>query len=125
MPVYRQDYWTRRTQKMRVYPLQANVKSLFTPTLPHSFENRQEGVADSRSGAGNSSRLYELNIWMWRYGRGQPCRVTVAENELQRKAAISDAGTRAADTLNRRRDEPGEDYYKQRAQDSSDGSASD
>ena len=35
--------------------------------------------------------------------RGQPLRVTVAEAELQRKAAISDACTRAAETLYRRR----------------------
>ena len=40
-----------------------------TPTPPHSFGNRQGAVADSRSGAGNSCRLYEVNIWMWRYGR--------------------------------------------------------
>ena len=40
---------------------------------------------------------------MWRYGRGQPGRITVAEAELQRnllrKAAISDARRRAADTM--------------------------
>ena len=36
---------------------------------------------------------------MWRYGRGQPRRVTVAEAELQRKAATSDARRRAADTM--------------------------
>ena len=60
-------------------------------------------MADSRNGAGNGSRLYEVNIWMWRYGRGQPRRVTVAEAELQRKAAISDARRRAADTMKRRR----------------------
>ena len=67
------------------------VRGSRTPTLPHSFGNRQGAVADSRNGAGNGSRLYEVNIWMWRYGRGQLLRVTVAEAELQRKAAISDA----------------------------------
>ena len=50
-------------------------------------------------------------------------RVPVAEAELQQKAAISDARTRAADTLKRRRDERGEDYNRQRAQDASNGSA--
>ena len=49
-------------------------------------------------------------------------RVTVTEAELQR---ISDARTRAADTLKRRRDEQGEDYYRQRGQDARDGSSSD
>ena len=43
-----------------------------TPTLPHSFGNHQGAVAaaDSRNGAGNCSRIYEVSIWMWRYGRG-------------------------------------------------------
>ena len=80
-------------------------------------------MADSRNGAGNGSRLYEVNIWMWRYGRGQPRRITVAEAELQRKAAISDARRRAADFMERRRDERGEDYYRQPA--AGDGAASD
>ena len=91
--------------------------------LPHSFGNRQEVVADSRNGAGSGSRLYEVNIWMWRYGRGQPRRVTVAEAGLQRKDAISDACRRAADTMKRRREERGEDYYRKPA--AGDGAASD
>ena len=94
-----------------------------TPTLPHSFGNSQGAVADSRNGAGNGSRLYEVNIWMWCYGRGQPRRVTVAEAELQRKAVISDARRRAADTMKRCGEEQGEDYYRKPA--ASDGAASD
>ena len=43
------------------------VRGNRTPTLPHSFGNRQGALADSRNGAGNGSRLYEVNIWMWRY----------------------------------------------------------
>ena len=117
-------------QKLWVYSLEANDENLFTPILPYSFENRQGGVADSRRGACNGSRPYELDIRMQCYSRGQPPwrrlrRVTVVEAELQRKAAISDARTRAADTLESRRDERGEDYYRQRAQDASDGYASD
>ena len=60
-------------------------------------------------------RLYELNTWMWRYGRGQPRLVAVAEAELQRKAAISDACTRAAETLKRHGDERGVDYCSRRS----------
>ena len=58
-------------------------------------------MADSRNGVGNlnDSRLFEVTIRMWRYGRGQRRRVTVAEAELQRKAAISDARKRADDTV--------------------------
>ena len=82
-------------------------------------------MANSRNGAGNGSRLYEVNIWIWRYGRGQPRCVTVAEAELQRKAAISDARKRAADTIKRCREERGEDYKWKLAQDAGDGTASD
>ena len=51
-----------------------------TPTLPRSFGNRQGAVADSRNGAGNGSRLYEVNIqvWMRRCGRGQRTRSRVS-----------------------------------------------
>ena len=48
-------------------------------TLPHRFENRAGATADSSVGISNGSRLYELNHWiMWRYGRGQPCRVKLS-----------------------------------------------
>ena len=47
----------------------------------------------------------------------------LAEAELQRKAAISDARRRAADTMKRRREERGEDYYRKPA--AGDGAASD
>ena len=48
-----------------------------------------------------------------------------AEAGLQRKAAIADARTRAAETLKRRRDEQWADFYSQRSQEAIDGSASD
>ena len=38
----------------------------------HSFGSRQEAITDTRPGAGNGSRLFELSPWMWCYGRGQP-----------------------------------------------------
>ena len=62
-----------------------------TPTLPHQFGDRDGAVADTSAGRGNGSRLYELNLWMWRYGRGQPLHVTVAEAEQRRKERTSDA----------------------------------
>jgi hypothetical protein len=98
-----------------------------TPTLPHSFVDRQGAVADSRNGAGNGSRLYELNTWMWRYGRSQPLarRVTVAEAELQRKAHVTNARKRAAATLKCRREERGADHYTRRSQEANEESGSD
>ena len=76
-------------------------------------------MADSRMDLATAAGFNEVNIWMWRDGRGQPHRVTVAEAELQRKAAISDACKGAAHTMKRRREERGalEDYYRKPAQD--------
>jgi hypothetical protein len=74
---------------------------------------------------GNGSRLYELNTWMWRYGRGQPRRVTVAEAKLQRKARITNARKRAASTLKRSREERWADHYTRRSHEVSGESSSD
>jgi hypothetical protein len=62
-------------------------------------------VANTSAGRGNGSRLYELNLWMWRYGRGQPLHVTVAEAEQRCKERTRDARRRAAATLKRRQEE--------------------
>jgi hypothetical protein len=53
------------------------------PTIPCRFKDDQHiGHASpdtqSRWGRGNGSRLYEVNIWMWRYGRGRPRMVSIA-----------------------------------------------
>ena len=71
----------------------------------NSTPTRDGAVADTSAGRGNRSRLYELNLWMWRYGRGQPRHVTVAEAEQRRKERTRDARRRAAATLKRRREE--------------------
>ena len=78
-----------------------------TGTLPHSFGNRAGATADSRVGISNGSRLYELNHWMWRYGRGQPHKITVEEAEQRRRERLTEARKRAVQTLKRRREERG------------------
>ena len=80
------------------------------PTLPNSVGNRQGAVADTRPNAGNGSRLYELSPWTWRYGRGQPRKVSVAEAEARRRERVSEARQQAAETIKRRREERGDDY---------------
>ena len=89
----------------RVPMMQCFVAGNSTPTLPHRFGDRDGAVADTSAGRGNGSRLSELNLWMWRYGRGQPWHVTVAEAEQRRKERTRDARRRAAATLKRRREE--------------------
>ena len=78
-----------------------------TPTLPHSFRDRDGAKADTSLGRGNGSRLYELNLWMWRYGRGQPRKVNVEEAERRRREQLSrcERGQRAAETMKRHRAE--------------------
>ena len=80
------------------------------PTLPHSIGSRQGAVADTRPDAGNGSRLYELSPWMWRYGRGQPRKVSVADAEARRRERMSEARRQAAETVKRQRDQRGDDY---------------
>ena len=77
------------------------------PTLPHRFGNRAEATADSSVGRGNGSRLHELNLWMWRYGRGQPRKITVeeAEQTRRRRERLTKACKRAVQTLKQRREE--------------------
>jgi hypothetical protein len=62
--------------------------------------------ADTQQDRGNGSRLYEVNIWMWRYGRGRPRMVSIAEAErirpIIRAERLSESRTRAAETRKRR-----------------------
>ena len=54
------------------------------------------------AGPGYGSRLYEVNIWMWRYGRGHPQMVSIAEAERIRRERISESRIRAGETRKRR-----------------------
>jgi hypothetical protein len=78
------------------------------PTLPpHSFGNRAGGAADSSLGRGNGSRFSELNLWMWRYGRGQPRKVTLAEAAQRHRERLNKSRKRAVQTLKRIREQRG------------------
>ena len=46
------------------------------------------GRADSRKNKGDGSKLYEVNTWLWEFGRGKPRTRTVADEELEREAAL-------------------------------------
>jgi hypothetical protein len=43
-----------------------------------------------------------VNIWMWRYGRGRPLMVSIAEEERISAERLSESRTRAAKTTKRR-----------------------
>ena len=52
-------------------------------TLAHGKGSGQGAIADTCPDAGNS-RLFEVSPWMWRYGRGQPRKLSVTEAEGDR-----------------------------------------
>jgi hypothetical protein len=86
------------------------VVGIIHPTIPHSFKDDQRlesDAADTQRDRGNSSRLYELNIWTWRYGRGHPRMVSIAEAERIRSERISESRIRAAETRNSAANRPG------------------
>ena len=58
--------------------------------------------ADMQRDRGNGSRLYEVNVWMWRYGRGSPRMVYITEAERIRAERLSESRIRAAETRKRR-----------------------
>jgi hypothetical protein len=76
------------------------------PTIPYRFkDHRRIGHAstDTQRDRGNcdGSRLYKVNIWMGRYGRGRPRMVSIAEAERIRAERLSESRTRAAETRKR------------------------
>ena len=74
------------------------------PTIPHRFKDDPRpgsASADTQQDSGNSSKIYEVNIWMWRYGRGRPQMVSIAEAERIRRECVSESRIRAAETRKR------------------------
>ncbi len=74
-------------------------------TIPHTlwYEVPHGAAADSRLNSGTGSRLFQVNIWMWRYGRAFPRKISVKDAEEMRRASVLESRRRGADTLKRRR----------------------
>jgi len=60
--------------------------------------------ADSRQGNGTGSKLFEVNIWLWRYGRSLPRKHTVEEAEEMRRKRLVDSRKKAATITKKRRE---------------------
>jgi hypothetical protein len=75
-------------------------------TIPHCFRGKipREAAADSRPDNGTGSRLFEINMWMWRYGRTFPRQISVDQAVEFRKKRVQQSRARGAETLRRRRD---------------------
>ncbi len=64
-----------------------------------------EAAADSTPNSWTRSRLFEINMWMWRYGRTFPRRISVDQAVQLRKKRVQESRARGTETLRRRRDE--------------------
>ncbi len=75
-------------------------------TIPHCFRGKipREAAADSRPDSETGSRLFEINMWMWRYGRTFPRQISVDQAVEFRKKRVQESRARGAETLRRRRD---------------------
>jgi hypothetical protein len=82
-----------------------------TPTIPHVYSKRKEsgfpmGCADAAALDGrHGSNVYEVNPWLWQFGRGKPRLggLTVGETVDRQLAKDVDRKKRAAETRRRRK----------------------
>jgi hypothetical protein len=75
------------------------------PIIPYHFKDNQRighASADTQQDQGNLSRLSELNLWNWRYGRGSPWMMSMNKEERIRAERLSKSRIRAADARKRR-----------------------
>ncbi len=60
-------------------------------TIPHALQYHvpNGAAADSKPNRGTGSSLFEVNIWMWRYGRAFPRKISVKNAEEMRRSRDS------------------------------------
>ena len=70
------------------------------PTIPYCFRGKNLGgaKADSRPDNGTGSKLFEVNIWLWRYGRSLSRKISVEAAEEMRRKRIVDTRRKGAAT---------------------------
>ncbi len=88
----------------RVHLLPFYLKGNTVNTIPYSCRSQipRGAAADSRPDSGTGSRLFEVNIWMWKYGRPFPRKVSVEEAVAMQKRRVQESRARGAATLQRR-----------------------
>ena len=89
----------------RVPLMPCYLKGNLHNTIPHSFRHAvpSGAAADSRPDSGTGSKLFEVNIWMWRYGRAFPRKISVEDAEEMRLKRLQESRRKGAETLKRRR----------------------
>jgi hypothetical protein len=89
----------------RVPLISCYLKGSSHNTVPFSLRYHVPAgaAAHSRQDSGTGSRLFEVNIWMWRYGRSFPRKISVKDAEEMRRERVRESRSRGAETLKRRR----------------------
>ena len=62
------------------------------------------GCADSAASDGRrGSNVYEVNTWLWNFGRGKPCLggLTVEETAMRKETVRKNQAKRSAETFTR------------------------
>ena len=79
-----------------------------TPTIPHLYSKRKDsgfpmGCADAAAVDGRrGSNIYEVNPWLWQFGRGKP-RLSVEDTQERKAAASVESYKRGVETRRRRK----------------------
>jgi hypothetical protein len=62
-------------------------------TIPYSCRSQipKEAAADSRQDSGTGSRLFEVNIWIWKYGMPFPHKFSLEEAVAMRNKRVQPA----------------------------------
>jgi hypothetical protein len=82
-----------------------------TPTIPHLYSKRKDsgfplGCADAAAADGRrGSNVYEVNQWLWQFGRGKPRLggLSVEEAAERKQAHRDESHKRAVETRRRRK----------------------
>ena len=76
------------------------------PSVPYRFRKSELGgaIPDSKPDNGTGGRLYELNIWLWNFGRSWPLPISVAETDKILQKRIIESRLKGAETKRRRRE---------------------
>ena len=77
-----------------------------TPTIPHKYSKNKsayfpDGCADAAAEDGRrGSNVYEVNTWLWQFGRGKPCigGLTIEETSKRQDSARKSSDKRRKET---------------------------
>ncbi len=66
-------------------------------------EVSDSAAAESRPDSGTGSRLFEFNLWMWRYKREFPRKISVKDAEKMQWARVMASRRKGGETMKQRR----------------------